>query len=292
MVTVGAGRDSRLIRRPLDLEPYAKATHLDSFEAESKRTWFTVRDTIRAATRRGRLWIPAVVTPVEGSVRIFTSEEAVEIRPRRLRWIASNSFVVAGIGKDAKIRRSYLRFKTPEEASRAATIIKQNSAILEEPLVPVQEFPVQVRLLLSAGYVALQLSGMIVRLIVGLFILAIFFSLGTFGLTVGILVFVSYLGPPLWIAFVRARRTTQGWVRFQRGSIVVRGQEWTPIVPRVIEWRSSKVIVLRGPGRSYELSFPTTQDLTLAVTRIRTAFPQVQETLSKTYQQGVDPTHA
>ena len=260
---------------------------MDSFEAESKRTWFTVRDTLRATIKGGRLWTPAIVTPVEGSVRISTSEGTIEIRPRRLRWIASNSFVVAGVGKDAKIRRSYLRFKTPEEASRVATIIKQNSAVLEEPLVPVEEFPVQVRLLLSPGYLAVQLTVVFVRLVVGLFFLLVLFHFGPLGLTIGTILLLSYVGLPIWAAFVRARRTTQGWIRFEGGQIVVRTTlDWTRVVPKLIQWKSARVIILEGTGTKHELSFPTTQDLTQAVTRIRTAFPQVQEILSQAYNQA------
>jgi hypothetical protein len=209
-----------------------------------------------------------------------------------LRWIASNSFVVAGVGKDAKIRRSYLRFKTPEEASRAAMIIKQSSAILEEPLVPVEEFPVYVRPLFSAGYLAVQLTVVFVRLLVGMFFLLVLFHFGLLGLTIGTILLLSYVGLPIWAAFVRTRRTTQGWLRFEGRSIIVRGQEWTPLIPKTIEWKNPRVIVLAGRGTKYELSFPTDQDLTQAVTRIRSAFPQVQEILSKTYQPGVDAGHA
>jgi len=262
---------------------------LDSFEAESKRTWFTIQDTIRATTKGGRLWIPAIVTPVEGWIRIHTSQEAVEYRPHRLRWIAADTFVITGVGlrKGPAFQRSYLRFKSPEEASRAATIIKQNSAVLEEPLVPVEEFPVQVRLLLSPGYLAVQLTVVFVRLVVGLFFLLVLFHFGPLGLTIGTILLLTYVGLPIWAAFVRARRTTQGWIRFEGGQIVVRTTlDWTRVVPKLIQWKSSKVIILKGTGTKHELSFPTTQDLTQAVTRIRTAFPQVQEILSQAYNQA------
>jgi len=92
---------------------------------------------------------------------------------------------------------------------------------------------------------------------------------------------------------VRARRTTQGWIRFEAGKIVVRTTiDWTRVVPKLIEWKDAKVIILEGTGTKHELSFPTTQDLTQAVRGIRTAFPQVQEILSKTYERRVDAEHA
>ncbi len=211
-----------------------------------------------------------------------------------MRWIAPDSFVVSGLGltKGPAFQRSYLRFKNTEEAIQAATIIKRNSSVLEEPLVPVEEFPVQVRLLLSANYLTVVLSGLLVRLIITLFILRIAYAFGILGLLVGAIVIIGYVGFPMWVVFGRARRQTQGWIRFEARSIVVRGLEWTPIIPKTIEWKSPRVIVLRGRGTKHELSFPTTKDLTTAVTEIRTAFPQVQEILSKTYQPGVDSTHA
>jgi hypothetical protein len=139
---------------------------------------------------------------------------------------------------------------------------------------------------------AVQLIVVSVRLFVGLFFLLVLFQFGPLGLTIGTILLLSYIGLPIWVAFVRARRTTQGWLRFEGRSIIVRGQEWTPLIPKTIEWKNPRVIVLAGRRTKYELSFPTTQDLTQAVTRIRTAFPQVQEILSKAYQPGVDLTHA
>ncbi len=211
-----------------------------------------------------------------------------------MRWIAPDSFVVSGLGltKGHAFHRSYLRFKSAEEASLAATIIKRNSSVLEEPLVPVEEFPVQVRLLLSSNYLTVVLSGLLVRLIITLFILRIAYAFGILGLLVGAVVIIGYVGFPMWVVFGRARRQAQGWIRFEARSIVVRGLEWTPIVPKTIEWKSPRVIVLSGRGTKHELSFPTAKDLTSAVTKIRTAFPQVQEILSKNYQPGVDSTHA
>jgi hypothetical protein len=203
-----------------------------------------------------------------------------------LRWTASNSFVVAGVGKEVKICRSYLRFKNPDDASRAAAIIKRSLSVLEEPLVPVEEFAVQVRLLFSAGYFAVQLTAVFVRLFVGLFFLLVLFHFGPVGLTIGAILLLSYVGLPIWAAVVRARRTTQGWIGFEGGGIVVRTTlDWRRVVPKLIQWKSAKVIILEGTGTKHELFFPTTQDLTQAVTRIRIAFPKVHEILSETYRQ-------
>ena len=264
---------------------------MDSFEAESKRTWFTIQDTLRASFKGGRLWTPAVVTLVDGSVRISTREGSVEIRPRRVRWIASNSFVIAGFSKNAKIQRSYLRFKNPEEASRAATIIKHNPSVLEQVLVSVEEFPVQLRLLVTGRSLIFLIYAIFLNIIVGSFLLLILSAFGVFGTVAGVVVLVIYAGFPLWSTVLRMGRRTQGWLRIQGTSIVVRGRDWMPVFPKTIEWRNSRTIVLEGRGAKYELSFQTDQDLAQAIAKIRTAYPGVQERLWKNYWPGV-PTHS
>src|SRR5438034_9011518 len=123
---------------------------LDSFEAESKRSRFTIREVLSAATHGGRLWTPSSVVLGENRVRVLTSGGSLDLRPRRLVWTEPNSFRLTGLSRSLAFRRSYLRFKSPEEASLAASIIKRSSSVLEEPLVPVEEFPVEFRLLLSA----------------------------------------------------------------------------------------------------------------------------------------------
>ena len=259
---------------------------LDSFEAESKRSWFTVREVLSAATHGGRLWTPASVVLGENRVRVLTNEGSLELRPRRLVWTEPNSFRVTGLGRRLAFRRSHLRFKTPEEASRAASIIKQNSTVLEEPLVPVEEFPVEFRLLLSARYVVALVYVLFVSLAVGLFLLLALGALGNIGLVVGTVVLIVYVGLPFWAMLVKARRSVQGWIRFQGKSITVRSRDFPiPVYPETIEWKSPQVIVLRGRGISYELSFLTSESLTRAVARIRTAYPGVQEILAETYMQ-------
>src|SRR5436309_12335080 len=106
---------------------------LDSFEAESKRSRFTIREVLSAATHGGRLWTPATVVLGENWVQVVTSDGSFELRPRRLVWTEPNCFRVTGLSRGLAFRRSYLRFKSPEEASRAASIIKQNSTVLEVP---------------------------------------------------------------------------------------------------------------------------------------------------------------
>jgi len=160
--------------------------------------------------------------------------------------------------------------------------------VLEEPLVPVEEFPVEFRLLLSAKYVIALVYVLFVSLAVGLFLLRALGALGNIGFVVGTVVLIVYAGLPLWAMLVKARRTTQGWIRIQGKSITVRSLDWIPVYPETIEWKSPQVIVLRGHGISYELSFLTAESLARAVARIRTAYPAVQETLAGTYRQDTE----
>jgi hypothetical protein len=235
----------------------------------------------------GKLWTPVVVAPGNQTVRVSTNNEAVEFRPRRLRWIAADTFVITGLGlrKGPTFQRWYLRFKSPGDALQAATIIKRNPFVLEEPLVPIEEFPVQVRYLVTSLYVMVQLYALLFRIVlVGIFF-AIFAQFGAFGLTLGILFGIFYFGIFLFGLLVRNRRRVPGWIRFDGRSIAVRTAiDWSPVIPKLIEWKNPNVIVLRGRGTKHELFFPTTQDLTTVVTKIRTAFPQVQEILSRTYR--------
>jgi len=189
------------------------------------------------------------------------------------------------LSKGPAFRRSHLRFKSPEDASQAATIIKRISSVFEEPLVPVEEFAIMLRLMFTSRYGIFLLYAMFVNLLVGFFLFYVLSALGSFGLIVGGFALIVYVVFPIWTAIVRLRRRTQGSLRIQGRSIVVRGLDWIPIFRTAIEWKSSRVIVLAGRGVKHELTFQTVQDLTQAVTRIRTNFPQIQETLSPTYKQ-------
>ena len=181
-----------------------------------------------------------------------------------------------------------MRFKSPEQASQAAAIIKRSSRVLEEPLVPVEEFSVQARVLLTARYAIVVIYVLFWNALIGLvFLMGLLTAFGTFGFVVGMEVLAVLVVFAVWLVFVRITRRIPGWIRFEGKSIVVRSDlGWIPILPQVIEWKSPNIIVLGGHGTKYELSFPTAESLTQAVTKIRTAFPQVQEILSETNNQA------
>jgi hypothetical protein len=251
---------------------------MDSFEVEVKRSWFTLRESLRAATKGGKLWTPAIVAVNENWVQILSSEGSVQLRARRLIWTAPNSFRITGIGNGSRIHRSYLRFKSPEQAAQAASIIKRNSSVIEERLVPVEEFPVQATLLLSGTYVMIQLLAFLPRGIVAAVILIFFGSFGTFGIFLGVALVIVYIGLPFWVVFVRARRPTPGWLRFEGTSIVVRtSSDWVYVSPKTIEWKTPVSFVLKSQGSKYELLFPTSESAGRASVMLRTAIPMIQE---------------
>lgn len=220
-----------------------------------------------------------VVTIVEGRVRISTGEGAVEFRARRLRWTAPDSFVLSGLEKRLTFRRSYLRFKGPDDALRVGSILGANSSLTVEALTPLEEFPVQVRFLVSAGYVMLQLYVLLYRVFVAAIILSILGAFGnTIGLILGIALVTGYFGLFFWTVLVKDRRKVEGWIRFQGRSIVARTRtQWVSIIPRVIEWKNPTVFTLRGPGTKLEFTLPANQDANRIVSKIKAIHPNSRE---------------
>jgi len=171
-----------------------------------------------------------------------------------------------------------LRFKSPDEASQVASTIRRSFSVLEEPLVPVEEFPVQVRYLISAGYVVLQLYIFLFRLIVAAIILVFSGAFGPFGFAIGIVLVIVYFGLFFWSVFVKLRRRTHAWLRFEGKSIAVRTPDsWAAIFPRTMEWRSSTVFVLRGPGTKLEISLPNNQNAIQIASRMKAFRPDIRE---------------
>jgi hypothetical protein len=219
-----------------------------------------------------------VVSIVEGRVRISTSEGAVELRPRRLRWTTPDSFVLSGLDKRLAFRRGYLRFKDPGEASQVASILSASSSLIVEVATPVEEFPVQVRFLVTGGYVMLQLYVLLYRFFVAAIVLAILGSLGTVGLILGVALVIGYLGLFFWTVLVKDRRMTEGWLRFEGKSMVVRTRtQWAAVFPKIIEWKSPIVFTLRGPRTKLEITFPTTQNAFQIASKIKTIHPNLRE---------------
>lgn len=192
-------------------------------------------------------------------------------------WKGPDRFLLVGLDESIRIERSFLRFKTAEDASRAASAIIQIGPIIEELLPPVEEIRVQVRFLYTLDE---------------LFVLGYVFSIrlliiGFIGFTV-LSVLAGPFVPPILIGLYvvvyvlalveKRRRRTGAWLRFEGKSCAVRtGSDWRAMVPREIEWKSAESFVLKGSGTKVEVTLPTGHEATQAVQRIKTTFPEIKE---------------
>ena len=111
-----------------------------------------------------------------------------EFRPRRLVWKGPDRFLLVGLTKSSELQRSFLRFKTAGEASRAASTIRETWLVVEEPLVPVEEIEVQVRVLYSLGQFVITYMFSFRLVLVGFIVYAILSVFGSGMLAPAILV--------------------------------------------------------------------------------------------------------
>ena len=124
----------------------------------------------------------------------------------------------------------------------------------------------------------IQLLAFLPRAIIAAVILIFFGSFGTFGIFLGIALVIVYIGLPFWVVFVRARRPTPGWLRFEGTSIVVRtSSDWVYVSPKTIEWKTPVSFVIKSQGSKYDLLFPTSESAGRASVMLRTAIPMIQE---------------
>ena len=171
-----------------------------------------------------------------------------------------------------------MRFKGPEDASQVASVLAANSSLAVETAAPVEEILVQVRFLASGRYVALQSYVLLFRLFVAAFILVFLGALGTIGLMLGIALVVYYLGLFFWTVFVKDRRRTEGWLRFEGESIGVRTRtQWATIFPKIMEWKNPTIFNLRGPGTKLEITLLANQDATQIASKIKAIHPNFRE---------------
>src|SRR5437879_13559945 len=90
---------------------------LSNFDAETKRSSLTLRQTIRAKDK-GKLWIPARLSIADDKIVVTTDDGTREIRPRRLSWQEPNKFLLSGVDRNSNVQRILLRFKTTDNAVR------------------------------------------------------------------------------------------------------------------------------------------------------------------------------
>ena len=199
-----------------------------------------------------------------------------EFRPRRLVWKGPDRFLLVGLTKSSELQRSFLRFKTAGEASRAASTIRETWLVVEEPLVPVEEIEVQVRVLYSLGQFVITYMFSFRLVLVGFIVYAILSVFGSGMLAPTILVSL-YVALYVW-ALWEKRKRRKGWLRFEGKSFAVRTeQDWATIVPKAIEWKSTQSFVLKGSGTKVDILLPTEEDAARVVQRIKTSFPEIKE---------------
>jgi hypothetical protein len=199
-----------------------------------------------------------------------------EFRPRRLVWKGPDRFLLVGLTKSSELRRSFLRFKTAEEASRAASTIRETWLVVEETPVPVEEIEVQVRVLYSLGQFVITYMFSFRLVLVGFIAYAILSVFGSGMLAPAILVSL-YVALYVWALWEKRKRRT-GWLRFEGKSFAVRTEhDWAAIVPKAIEWKSTQSFVLKGSGTKVDILLPTEEDAARVVQRLRTSFPEIKE---------------
>ena len=251
---------------------------MDSFDAEVKRLWFSVGQSLKGVTSRSRLWIPGTVSVVGDSVRISTSEGVNEFRVRRLIWNGPKSFLITGTDAGSKFKRAHLRLPSHDEALKAASMLEERLLVEEQPAFHVEEVRVEARFLISSGELFFQLYGFFIRIVISGFVVAIFSVLGTFGLLFGLGVVLTYFGMRVWAAYERTRRRVEAWLRFEERSLTVTtSTNFTSLVPKVIEWKGPETFLLKGPGSKIELTLPTRQEAGQVASKIKTNFSKVRE---------------
>jgi hypothetical protein len=201
-----------------------------------------------------------------------------EFRPRRLVWKSPDRFLLVGLTKSSELQRSFLRFKTAEEASRAASAVREIGVIVEEPLAAVDEIQVQVRFLYTLGELFVLAYAFSIRLLILGLLAFVFFSVLDFGPPVSAVLIVLYVIVFVWGLWERTRRRTDAWLRFEGKSFAVRTEhDWRTMVPNAIEWKSTRSFVLKGSGTKVDILLPTEEDAARVAQRLRTGFPKIKE---------------
>src|SRR5207245_3506416 len=91
---------------------------LSNFNAETKRSSLTLRQTIRAKDK-GKQWIPTSLSIADDKIVVTTDDGTREIRPRRLSWQEPNKFRCAGVDRNSHVQWILLRLKTTDYAVRS-----------------------------------------------------------------------------------------------------------------------------------------------------------------------------
>jgi hypothetical protein len=112
---------------------------LTKFQARAKRSWFTVRGSLRGTRSIGSLWIPATVSIEEDTVRVSTGDGVREFRPRGFIWNGPETIVVSGLDSRTHLTRVILKFGNSDDAHRASESLTKEGRATEKTLLSSDE---------------------------------------------------------------------------------------------------------------------------------------------------------
>lgn len=160
--------------------------------------------------------------------------------------------MVAGVDHRGRLTRSLLRFKTQDEAERAAGIILEVESVREVPLSPpVEEIVAEMRLrvpliLLYAAILWMGLGVVTLPRILDVVEVAVWVVMMLF--IAGALTLIGYF----WQTPVRV------WIRQEGNSLLLRTQHNVDaVIPQRVEWRDARTLVLRVRRARIGLAFAT-----------------------------------
>ena len=272
------------------------------FDAQAKRSYFGLRESLRGTRSRGSIWLSAKVNLNGNTVRISTNEWVEEFKVAHAVHKGPRIVFLSGF-EGVSAKRRTVKFSTVEDAEQAVATISSYTDVREE-YQPDQSFeletPVQIQSLIPKT-LPLFLVPLPLILIVG-FISLIYGPSWLFSLLLPPLI-VAFLGYRvfLWgftlfsekIAKSSNRELSKswlshpinGWLKVQDGYFVLKtSYDWTPYQPLKVEWRDSRSFVMRTKGVSMLLSFFKEQDAIETVSKLRNESPGVEEVFLKGYQ--------
>jgi hypothetical protein len=257
------------------------------FAADVKRSWFSVRKSLRAARNPGESWLQGRVLVGDRSVRVTTREESEEFKPARLSWIAATTFRVSGVSEGPRLKSSVLRFASEEAARFAAQTILSIGQVVEERLAdPVDEIEamIETKVLLDRLVKFEILTTIVISLVT--------VGNGTFYLVPheGIELAFVYVAFIFFAIFARiagkeiAAGPGTSWIRprnvkaflsVTEDYLMVRTRQIPEAFsPSEIKWRDSLSFIVKADEARFRLLFRTPEEAVNTLKLITKSFPQ------------------
>lgn len=271
------------------------------FDAEAKRSWFSLRESLRGTRSRGSIWLPARVHLSEAVVRISTNEWIEEFRVAHSIRKGSRTVLLSGF-QQGNAKRRTVKFNTPADAQQMVSMVGSFADVRQENQLEQAtelETPLEIRNLIPK---TLPLVFAPLLLLPILVVIIIFFGLSYvffLPLTIAFLIYRVFLGG-VWFFYDKMvnssrrglsnswlSRPVTGWLRVQDGYLMLKTHYgWMPHEPQKIEWKDSRSLVLRTKHESMFLSFFKDDDAASTVRKLKNEVPSMQEIFPKEYQCG------